>query len=77
MRDQIEAVLATIRPALQRDGGDLEFLSVTDGVVTLRAVGYCFLCPLSIGTLREGVESALRERIAEVSKVVLVKGAKR
>lgn len=74
MREQIEAVLATIRPAIQRDGGDMQLVDISDdGVVTVRATGYCFLCPLSLMTLQAGVENTLRERVPTVSKVVFVR----
>ena len=74
MRDKIEAVLATIRPALQRDGGDVQIVDLSDaGEVTLRATGYCFLCPVSLMTLQAGVENSLREQVPEVSKVVFVR----
>jgi Fe-S cluster biogenesis protein NfuA len=73
MRDQIEAVLATIRPSLQRDGGDVELIEVSDdGVVKLRALGKC-LCPMSMTLLQAGIENTLRKSIPSVSKVVTVR----
>jgi Fe-S cluster biogenesis protein NfuA len=74
MRDQVEAVLADIRPCLQRDGGDVELVGVSDdGVVTLRALGWCAGCPVSLMTLRAGIENTLRERLPAVARVVTVR----
>jgi Fe-S cluster biogenesis protein NfuA len=73
MRDQIEAVLAAIRPGLQEDGGDVELVDVSDdGVVKVRAVGSC-RCPVSMMTLAQGIENALRERIPQILKVLAVR----
>lgn len=75
MREAIEAVLDAIRPGLERDGGGVEVVDVSEaGVVTLRALGGCFCCPVSLMTLRAGVENTLRERVPAVSKVVFVRG---
>ncbi len=74
MREQIEAVLQTIRAALRRDGGDVELVAVSDdGVVTLRAIGSCAHCPISLMTVRAGIESTLRERVPQISRVVTVR----
>jgi Fe-S cluster biogenesis protein NfuA len=74
MRERIEAVLAAIRPGLQRDGSDVELVGVSDdGVVTLRAIGWCGGCPVSLMTLRTGIENTLRERLPEVARVVTIR----
>ncbi len=70
MREQVEAALNDIRPALQADGGDVELIDVQDGTVTLRLTGACGSCPMSAMTLRFGVEKLLKERVAGVTKVV-------
>jgi Fe-S cluster biogenesis protein NfuA len=70
MRSQIEAALEKIRPSLQRDGGDIELVGVSeDGVVTVRLTGACGGCPMSQMTLRHGVERLLREHVAGISRV--------
>ncbi len=70
MRLQIEAALEKIRPSLQRDGGDIELVGVSeDGVVTVRLTGACGGCPMSQMTLRHGVERLLREQVAGISRV--------
>jgi len=74
VRSQIEDVLESIRPALQSDGGDVEFLEFRepDGVVELRLVGACESCPISMLTLKQGIERRLRSSVPEVTEVVAV-----
>jgi Fe-S cluster biogenesis protein NfuA len=72
MREEVEAVLSRIRPALQADGGDVELVDVSDGIVKLKLTGACAGCPMSTITLRLGIERLLREQVPEVSEVVAV-----
>ncbi len=72
MREKIDAVLEEIRPSLQADGGDVEFVGVNDGVVSVKLQGACGSCPMSTMTLKMGIERALREQIPEVKEVVAV-----
>ena len=69
LRDRIETTLDTIRPALQIDGGDVEFVSVDDGVLQLRLVGACGACPISSVTVKHGIERRIRATIPEVHEV--------
>jgi Fe-S cluster biogenesis protein NfuA len=66
---RIAAILEEIRPYLQQDGGDLEFVSFGAGVVHLRLQGACGTCPSSVMTLKMGIENALREQVPEVQEV--------
>jgi Fe-S cluster biogenesis protein NfuA len=70
-RERIEQSLDTIRPALQVDGGDVEFVDfdADTGVVQLRLVGVCGICPISPTTVKHGIERRLREMIPEVREV--------
>ncbi|MBO6514506.1 MAG: NifU family protein [Phycisphaerales bacterium] len=73
LNERVAAVLDLIRPAVQADGGDIEFVDVTeDGVVQIRMHGACVGCPSSDMTLRIGIERTLRERIPEVKSVEAV-----
>lgn len=58
---QVETALETIRPYIQSHGGQLEVLSVAQGVVRVRLAGSCAGCSGSAMTLKRGVETALRE----------------
>ena len=72
MRVKVEAVLDRVRPVLQADGGDVELVDVSDGVVKLRLTGACGGCPMSTMTLRLGIERVLKEEIPEVKEVVAI-----
>lgn len=61
-----------IRPGVQLDGGDIELVSVLDGIVTIRLFGACEGCPMSPVTLRAGVERILREEFPDIHDVVAV-----
>ncbi len=69
MKEKVSKVLDAIRPGLQMDGGDIELVSVEDGVVKVRLTGACSGCPMSMMTLQMGVERAIRREIPEVVKV--------
>jgi Fe-S cluster biogenesis protein NfuA len=69
MEEKIKAALEKIRPALQADGGDLEYIDFSDGIVTLRLKGACGSCPMSLMTLKQGIENRLRREIPEVKAV--------
>lgn len=69
MHDHIKAELDKIRPALQADGGDVEFIDFNEGVVTVRMKGACGSCPMSTMTLKHGIEKRLKAAIAEVVSV--------
>ena len=73
MKEQVQAVLDQIRPALQADGGDVELVDVTaEGVVKVHLVGACAGCPMSQLTLSNGVERVLKQQIPEVARVEAV-----
>lgn len=72
MRQKVEAVLNQIRPNLVADGGDVELVDASDGVVTLRLTGACSGCPMASMTLRHGIERVLKEQVPEVKEVVAV-----
>ena len=69
---QIESALDQIRPNIQMDGGDIEFVKYEDGVVYIRLLGACVGCPASIYTLKLGVEETIKEYVSEVREVVAV-----
>ena len=69
LRDQVEAALDTIRPAIAMDGGNVELLDIEDGVVTLRMMGACGGCPMSTMTLKQGIEQRLREMVPGIERV--------
>ena len=69
MEAKVQAVLDKIRPQLQADGGDVELVSVEEGLVKVRLQGACAGCPMSQMTLRNGIERILKQEIPEVKAV--------
>jgi Fe-S cluster biogenesis protein NfuA len=70
LHDQVVRVLQTVRPYLQADGGDVNLVRVTDdGIVEVHLEGACGSCPMSMMTLRAGIERALMREIPEVKRV--------
>lgn len=67
---KLEETLDYIRPAVQADGGDIVLLGVDDGKVSLQMVGACGGCPLSMMTLKAGIERILMDRVPGVTEVV-------
>jgi len=62
-----------VRPSLQADGGDVEFVSLAgDGTVSVKLTGACGCCPMSQMTLKMGIEQYLKKEIPQVSAVVSV-----
>lgn len=69
IRTRVAEVLVDIREAVRRDGGDVELVDVVDGIVQVRLTGACRGCPMAAQTFAHGVESVIRERVPEVTRV--------
>lgn len=65
----LQETLEYIRPAIQMDGGDLVLLGVDEGTVNLQMVGACGGCPMSMMTLKAGIERILVDRVPGVVAV--------
>lgn len=72
MREKIEKALESIRPSLQADGGDIQLVSIEDGIVKVQLSGACGGCPMSQVTMSEGVEKAIKRAVPGVKKVIAV-----
>ncbi|KAJ7523359.1 hypothetical protein O6H91_18G048500 [Diphasiastrum complanatum] len=70
-RENVDLVLNEVRPYLISDGGNVEVVSATDGVVSLRLQGACGTCPSSTSTMKMGIERVLKEKFGEVLKEVI------
>ncbi|MCB0517051.1 MAG: NifU family protein [Bacteroidetes bacterium] len=65
--------LLPIKPYLEKDGGDIEIVDITDDFVLLvRLMGNCNECPMSPMTMRAGVEQAIRSAVPEIVAVQAV-----
>lgn len=73
-REKILEVLDSIRPAIQADGGDVELLAYREeeGVVEVRLLGACESCPISMMTLKEGIERRLKGSVPGIVEVTAV-----
>ncbi|MBX2851097.1 MAG: NifU family protein [Phycisphaeraceae bacterium] len=70
LESQVTAVLEKIRPMIQSDGGDLEFIGIrSDGTVLIKLLGACIGCPSSTMTLQMGIERNLVEKVPGVTGV--------
>lgn len=68
--DQVEAALDTIRPYLEADGGNVAVEEITpENIVKLKLLGSCGSCPMSIMTLKAGIEQAIKKAVPEIAGV--------
>ena len=68
---KIENALTEIRPFLESDGGDIHFVELTDDwIAKVKLVGACSSCNISMMTLKNGVEVAVKSAVPEVKEVV-------
>jgi len=69
--DKIEVALDEIRPFLEADGGDINFIELTDEwVVKVKLVGACGTCNISMMTVKNGVEVVVKRAVPEVKEVI-------
>ena len=67
---KVKNVLEQIRPYLQADGGDVEYVNLTDdNTVNIRLMGMCGNCPHSQMTLKNGIEAAVKRVLPEIRSV--------
>lgn len=64
--EQIKLIIGKIRPYLNSEGGDLEFLGYKDGIVYVRMLGACADCGMLDMTLTDGIEGMLKEEVPAV-----------
>jgi Fe-S cluster biogenesis protein NfuA len=72
MRERVEAVLNKVRVGLKSEGGDIELVDVRDGIVYVRLKGACGTCPMSMLTMKNVVESSIKNEIPEIKAVQAV-----
>jgi NFU1 iron-sulfur cluster scaffold homolog, mitochondrial len=65
-------IIEKIRPALVMDGGNIEFVDYTDGVLKVRLLGHCNGCPMACVTLKNAVFGILQEYIPEIQEVIAI-----
>jgi Fe-S cluster biogenesis protein NfuA len=67
--ERVKDVIEEIRPYIQADGGDIEFVNLDGNVVNVRLMGACRGCPGAIMTLKMGVEQRIREAVPDIEAV--------
>ena len=67
LEEQVTTMLHELRPMLQQDGGDLEFVKMEGKTVYLKLVGHCGSCPYAMLTLKQGIEAKLQELDPELT----------
>jgi len=68
--ERVEAALDTIRPYLETDGGNVSVEEITpENVVKLKLLGSCGSCPMSIMTLKAGIEQAIKKAVPEIAGI--------
>ena len=72
VEEQVIDVINRIRPYLNNDGGDIEFVKFDNGIVYVRLVGACAGCAMQDATLKDGLEALLLEEVPGVIEVVNV-----
>jgi Fe-S cluster biogenesis protein NfuA len=73
IREKIEHTLKSIRPYLQADGGDVEFVDISgEMVVRLRLLGTCSNCSMSRFTMKAGIEDSLIKAIPSIKSVIAI-----
>lgn len=69
--NKVEAALDEIRPYLRTDGGDISLVEITDDyTVKVKLMGACETCHVSMMTLKNGVELAVKNAVPKVKKVI-------
>ncbi len=70
IEEKVKEALEQLRPFLNADGGDMEFIEITDdAIVKVRLLGACSDCSMSIMTLKAGLEEAVKKAAPEVKAV--------
>ncbi len=72
MEEKIEELLNKIRPFLQKDGGDIEFVKFEDGIVYVKMLGACIDCALLDTDIKDGIEAMLMDEIPGIIEVKVV-----
>ena len=75
IEEQIKNVIHKLRPYLQRDSGDIEYVDFKDGIVYVRMLGACAGCTMIDDTLKDGVEQILMEEVPGVLEVQNISSA--
>ena len=72
IENKVKEILDKIRPFLNNDGGDVEFIKYEDGIVYVRLLGQCIDCALADNTVKDMIEYTITFEIPDVKEVISV-----
>ena len=72
IENKVKTIINKVRPYLQRDGGDCEYVTINDGIVYIRMLGACVGCSSIDLTVKDGIEAILLEEVEGVIGVEVV-----
>ena len=72
MEDKIKEIIEQIRPYLNMDGGDIEYLKYEDGYVYIRLNGACTNCLMQDNTINDGLLTMFQDEIPEIKGIINV-----
>ena len=70
--EHVKKIVDHLRPYIMGDGGDIELVSVEDGIVTVSLMGACVGCSMIDVTLNNGIKNWIMEEVPEIKDVVMV-----
>lgn len=74
LKESVETALAEIRPFLQKDGGDITLVEITEDTVSVQLEGACLGCSVNQMTLKNGVEATIKRHAPQIKRVIEVNG---
>ena len=69
--NHVNEIIQHLRPYIMGDGGDIQLVSVKDGVVTVKMLGACVGCSMIDVTLNQGIKNWIMEEIPSIKEVVM------
>lgn len=74
LKKNVETALEEIRPFLQKDGGDISLVAITEESVSVQLEGACLGCSVNQMTLKNGVEATIKKHAPQIKRVIEVNG---
>ena len=74
MEEKIIEIINHLKPFIQSDGGNIEFVKYENNIVYIKMIGACAECAMLDLTLKNGIEAAIKEEIPEVIEVINLQG---
>lgn len=74
MEEKIIEIINHLKPFIQSDGGNIEFVKYENNIVYIKMIGACAECAMLDLTLKDGIEAAIKEEIPEVIEVINLQG---